>query len=53
VRISNVALSRGVLLLGNQPCAPIGSPTTNAPSVVWNQPSCDPSGSVIGCGTPE
>ncbi len=53
VRISNVALSRGVLLFGNQPCEPIGSPTTKAPSSVLNQPSWEPSGSVTGWGTPE
>ena len=50
---SYVALSRGVSLTGNQPGAPWGSLTTNAPSSVGIQPSLDPSGSTISCGCPE
>jgi hypothetical protein len=49
---SSVALSPGVLLLGNQVCAPVGSPTTWAPSPVAIQPSRDPSASTIGRGIP-
>src|SRR5215207_96236 len=50
---SYVALSRGLSLAGYQPGEPCGSPTTNAPSSVGTNPSIDPSGSVMTCGTPE
>src|SRR5918995_3909998 len=49
---SNVALSFGLSLTGNQPGEPCGSFTTNAPSAVLTQPSNDSSGSMTVCGTP-
>ena len=50
IRIVYVALSLGVSLAGNQPGAPCGSPTTNAPSFVGTKPSIESSGSVITLG---
>jgi hypothetical protein len=51
--MSKVALSRGVLLLGNQVMAPTGSlSTTTPPSLVGIQPSCAPSGSMCVTGFP-
>jgi hypothetical protein len=49
---SNVALSFGSSLTGNQPGEPCGSLTTNAPSGRFTHPSDDPSGSTTVCGTP-
>jgi hypothetical protein len=51
--MSKVALSRGVLLLGNQVMAPTGSlSTTTPPSLVGIQPSFAPSGSMCVTGLP-
>jgi hypothetical protein len=44
---SNVALSRGVSLTGNQPGEPCGSLTTMAPSSVGTQPSLESSGRIV------
>ena len=49
---SNVALSRGVSLTGNQPGEPCGSLTTIAPSSVGTQPSLESSGSTIASAVP-
>ena len=46
------ALSLGWSLTGNQLAATCGSPTTTAPSSVWNQPFAPSAGSWISCGIP-
>jgi hypothetical protein len=51
-------LSVGWLLFGNQPIAPIGSLTTNAPVrtplvKIGDHPSNEPSGSSTSTGVPE
>ena len=51
--VEKVALSVGVLLLGNHVIAPTGSLSATAPPVVLVQPSIDPSGSVWAVGVPE
>src|SRR4051812_10372347 len=50
---SNVALSLGWSLLGNQVCAPLGWHATNTPSDVRIQPYLPSTGSATGCGVPE